>query len=209
MTPCATLPPAADKHDWLPIGTFARRAGVAASALRYYETQGLLAAGRTEGGRRCYPRAALRRVAFVRAAQTVGLSLDEIRAALATLPGGRTPTPADWAALSRRWRPLLDARIAALTRLRDQLDACIGCGCLSLKRCALYNPGDLAAASGSGARYLVAKPAPEVTTTHHPAASGTQRKPVRRASRTPRSDRPHRPGRRPHRAARGASRAGS
>ena len=144
-----------DRADWVPIGAFAQRAGLAASALRYYETQGLIAAARTAGGRRCYPRALLRRVAFIRAAQAVGLSLDEIRAALATLPDGRTPTPADWAALSRAWRPRLDARIAALTRLRDQLDACIGCGCLSLKRCALYNAGDAAGATGSGARYLL------------------------------------------------------
>ena len=155
-----TTAPAPHEHDWLPIGVFARRAGVAASALRYYESEGLLGAARSESGRRRYPRAALRRVAFIRVAQTVGLSLEQIRAALATLPEQRTPTPADWAALSASWRPLLDARIAALTRLRDQLDSCIGCGCLSLQRCALYNAGDRVAASGSGARFLLAEEAP-------------------------------------------------
>jgi MerR family redox-sensitive transcriptional activator SoxR len=144
----------------LEIGAFARRAGVAASTLRFYETQGLLESRRTASGRRCYPRGELRRVAFVRVAQSVGLSLDQIRAALATLPDGRTPTQADWTALSRQWRPLLDARIAELERLRDQLDACIGCGCLSLQRCSLYNHADAAAATGSGARYLLAPDTP-------------------------------------------------
>jgi MerR family redox-sensitive transcriptional activator SoxR len=141
--------------DLLPIGEFARRAGLAPSALRFYEQLGLLASARSDGGRRRYPRAELRRVAFIRAAQAVGLSLPDIAAALATLPGGRTPTATDWQKLSRQWQPLLDARIAALTRLRDQLSSCIGCGCLSLKRCALYNPGDTAARRGPGARYLL------------------------------------------------------
>jgi MerR family redox-sensitive transcriptional activator SoxR len=144
-----------EDSDWIAIGPFARRAGVPASTLRYYEAEGLLHGGRSESGRRRYPRSTLRRVAFIRVAQSIGLTLDQIRAALATLPGERTPTPADWSRLSRNWRPLLDARIAALTQLRDQLDACIGCGCLSLKRCALYNPGDQAAASGSGARFML------------------------------------------------------
>lgn len=141
--------------DLLPIGEFARRAGIAASALRFYEQQGLLASARSRGGRRLYPRAELRRVAFIRAAQAVGLSLPDIAAALASLPDGRTPTAADWQTLSSRWQPLLDARIAALTRLRDQLASCIGCGCLSLQRCALYNPDDIAARRGPGARYLL------------------------------------------------------
>ena len=141
--------------DWIEIGALARRSGVAASALRFYEDQGLLAGARSPGGRRRYPRVALRRVAFIRVAQSLGLSLAEIRAALATLPGERTPTPADWARLSRGWQPLLDARIAALTRLRDQLGSCIGCGCLSMRRCALYNPGDRAALLGDGPRYLL------------------------------------------------------
>ena len=141
--------------DWVEIGTLARRAGVAASALRFYEAQGLLAGSRSEGGRRRYPRAALRRVAFIRVAQSVGLSLTDIRAALDTLPDQRTPTQADWQRLSRSWQPLLDARIAALTQLRDQLSACIGCGCLSMQKCKLYNPADGAAGLGAGARYLM------------------------------------------------------
>lgn len=142
--------------DLLLIGDAARRAGLATSALRYYERQGLIASVRTSGGQRRYPRSVLRRLAFVRAAQSVGLSLEEIRAALSTLPGGRTPTPADWARLSRSWRGRLDEQIAGLIALRDGLSSCIGCGCLSLRRCALSNPGDQAAADGSGARYLPA-----------------------------------------------------
>ncbi len=139
----------------LTIGEVADRAGVAASALRFYERQGLIHCERTDGGQRRYPRDVLRRIAFVRAAQRVGLTLDEIRRALATLPDGRTPTAADWARLSRSWRPLLDRRIAELERVRDRLDACIGCGCLSLKVCQLANPGDIAAAGGPGPRWLL------------------------------------------------------
>lgn len=140
--------------DLLSIGETARRAGFATSALRYYEQEGLVAAVRTEGGQRRYPRAVLRRLAFVRAAQNVGLSLDEIRAALATLPEARTPTPQDWARLSAAWRARLDEQIASLEALRDGLSSCIGCGCLSLERCALSNPGDAAAQAGAGARFL-------------------------------------------------------
>lgn len=136
------------------IGELARRAGVAASTLRFYEAEGLLAGSRTAGGHRQYPRHALRRVAFIRAAQNVGLSLPQIKAALATLPEARTPTKADWAKLSASWAPLLDARIAALQQLRERLTGCIGCGCLSLKACALYNPRDEASATGPGARLL-------------------------------------------------------
>lgn len=138
----------------LTIGEVANRAGVAPSALRFYERERLIEATRSDGGQRRYHRDVLRRIAFVRAAQRVGLSLDEIRAALATLPGGRTPTAKDWARLSRGWRPMLDERIAELTRLRDRLDSCIGCGCLSLHDCALSNPGDEAAAQGPGAQWL-------------------------------------------------------
>jgi len=138
----------------LTIGQLARRAGVAASALRFYEAEGLIAGSRSAGGHRQYPRHVLRRVAFIRAAQVVGLSLPQIRAALATLPEGRTPTKADWARLSAGWAPVLDERIAALQRLRDRLTGCIGCGCLSLKTCALYNPQDQVAAQGAGARLL-------------------------------------------------------
>jgi MerR family redox-sensitive transcriptional activator SoxR len=136
------------------VGQVSARAGFAPSALRWYEAQGLVRATRTPGGARRYPRSVLRRLAFIRAAQNVGLSLAEIRAALATLPEGRTPTARDWTRLSAGWRPRLDERIAALTQLRDGLDSCIGCGCLSLERCALSNPGDVAAAAGPGARWL-------------------------------------------------------
>ena len=140
--------------DWMPIGELSRRAGIAASALRFYEAQGLISGGRSAGGHRQYPRHVLRRVAFIRAAQAVGLELAQIRTALASLPDGRTPTKADWQRLAGAWQPLLDERIATLQRLRDQLAGCIGCGCLSLKACALYNPQDGAAARGAGARYL-------------------------------------------------------
>jgi MerR family transcriptional regulator, redox-sensitive transcriptional activator SoxR len=139
----------------LSIGQLAARAGVATSALRFWEQRGLLGSQRSGGGHRLYPRSALRRVAFIRAAQAVGLGLDEIAAALASLPESRTPTVADWQRLSRAWQPLLDQRIAALTALRDRLASCIGCGCLSLSNCKLYNPGDRVAAKGSGPRYLL------------------------------------------------------
>jgi MerR family transcriptional regulator, redox-sensitive transcriptional activator SoxR len=151
---------AGNMDDWMPIGELARRAGVAASALRFYEQQGLIAGGRSAGGRRQYPRHVLRRVAFIRAAQAVGLALDEIGQSLAALPDGRTPNKADWTALARSWQPLIDERIAALQRLRQRLDGCIGCGCLSLKACALYNPADSASGRGPGARYLVGDAVP-------------------------------------------------
>ena len=141
---------------FLTIGEVADRAGVATSALRYYEREGLISATRSDGGQRRFHRDVLRRIAFVRAAQQVGLSLDDIRQALASLPGARTPTAADWARLSRSWRPLLDERIAELEHLRDRLDGCIGCGCLSLRACRLSNPDDLAAELGPGPRWLEA-----------------------------------------------------
>jgi MerR family transcriptional regulator, redox-sensitive transcriptional activator SoxR len=137
------------------IGELARRSGVAPSAIRFYEEQGLVSSSRTEGGQRQYRREALRRIGFIRAAQAVGLNLAEIRAALATLPGQRTPTKQDWQRLSRTWQPMLQERIDALIALRDQLASCVGCGCLSLKACSLYNPGDIARRKGSGARYLL------------------------------------------------------
>jgi MerR family redox-sensitive transcriptional activator SoxR len=146
---------AAVTEEWLSIGEVAERTGVAPSALRFYETEGLLESTRTPGGQRRFAREVLRRVAFIRVAQTVGLGLDEIRASLDSLPQGRTPTKADWAKLSRAWRPLLDERIAELVLLRDKLTDCIGCGCLSLRACALYNPEDRAAVLGSGPRYLL------------------------------------------------------
>ncbi|MGR6967222.1 redox-sensitive transcriptional activator SoxR [Geodermatophilus sp. URMC 61] len=138
----------------LTIGQVAERSGMAVSALRYYEAQGLITATRTPGGARRFPRSVLRRLAFVRAAQNVGLTLPEIREALATLPDGRTPSARDWARLSASWRDRLDERIRALEQLRDGLSSCIGCGCLSLTRCALYNPGDARGAEGPGARLL-------------------------------------------------------
>lgn len=147
--------PAPRTDDWLEIGEVARRAGLAASALRFYESEGLITGSRGDNGRRRYPRSTLRRLAFIRVAQSVGLTLGEVRDALSSLPGARTPTVADWERLSRTWGPLLDARIEALTRLRQRLTSCIGCGCLSIKRCRLYNPGDLAADRGAGPRWLL------------------------------------------------------
>jgi len=140
--------------DLLSIGDVAARSGLAPSAIRFYETHGLVSSVRTAGNQRRFRRSTLRRLAFIRSAQRVGLSLDEITAALSTLPEGRTPTRTDWARLSENWRPRIDEQIQRLVRLRDQLDSCIGCGCLSLQRCALQNPEDKAAASGTGARYL-------------------------------------------------------
>ncbi|HEX5512179.1 MAG TPA: redox-sensitive transcriptional activator SoxR [Actinomycetales bacterium] len=142
--------------DLLTVGELSRRSGFAASALRYYETLGLIRATRTAGGQRRYERSTLRRLAFVRAARNVGLSLDEVATAMDSLPDGRAPTRADWSRLSRGWRGRLDEQIQALTALRDGLDSCIGCGCLSLRRCAISNPGDVAAAGGPGASYLPA-----------------------------------------------------
>lgn len=141
--------------DYLSIGEVAERTGVAVSAVRFYEREGLLTSRRTDGGQRRFHRDMLRRVAFVRVAQRVGLALDAIREALDTLPEGRTPTKADWERLSRSWRPQLDEQIAMLERLREDLSSCIGCGCLSLKACALYNRDDAAASLGSGPRYLL------------------------------------------------------
>jgi MerR family redox-sensitive transcriptional activator SoxR len=138
----------------LTIGELSERSGVAPSAIRYYEDLGLVSSRRTPGNQRRYPRATLRRLAFVRTAQRIGLSLEEIEAALATLPSNRTPTKADWSRLSHGWRPRLDDRIRRLERLRDTLDSCIGCGCLSLRRCALSNPDDAVAPRGPGAVFL-------------------------------------------------------
>ena len=139
----------------LSIGEVAERTGVAVSAIRYYEHEHLVTARRSDGGQRRFHRDVLRRVAFIRVAQRVGLTLDEIRAALAALPERRTPNKADWERLSRAWRPRLDEQIAVLERLREDLSSCIGCGCLSLKACALYNRDDGAAALGTGPRYLL------------------------------------------------------
>lgn len=138
----------------LTIGELSARSGVAPSALRFYEQQGLIRSTRTGGNQRRYDRGELRRVAFIRIAQQIGISLDRIKLALAELPDSRTPTKADWARLSRAWRTELDQRIRLLQKLRDDLTGCIGCGCLSLQSCGLYNPGDELAAEGTGARRL-------------------------------------------------------
>jgi MerR family transcriptional regulator, redox-sensitive transcriptional activator SoxR len=145
-----------DTKDLLTIGEVAHRSGLPPSALRYYEREGLLRTTRTSGGQRRYERSVLRRLAFIRAARTIGVGLDEVREGLDQLPDGRTPTKADWARLSRSWRGRLDDQIEALVALRDGLESCIGCGCLSLQRCKLSNPGDKAAEYGAGARFLPA-----------------------------------------------------
>lgn len=140
--------------DMLTVGEIARRSGFAESAVRYYEGLGLLDATRTSGNQRRFARSTLRRLAFIRAARNVGLSLDEVSAALTSLPAQRTPTRSDWAMLSRAWRQRLDDQIDALKALRDGLDSCIGCGCLSLDRCSISNPADSARSDGPGAAYL-------------------------------------------------------
>jgi MerR family redox-sensitive transcriptional activator SoxR len=139
----------------LTIGELSVRSGLTPSALRFYEAQGLIAAERTSGNQRRFARHTLRRAAVIRAARSLGLSLDEIAAALATLPEDGAPSKGDWARLSRSWRRVLDQRIAELEALRDDLTGCIGCGCLSLRSCALFNPGDRAGAKGTGPRYLL------------------------------------------------------
>jgi MerR family redox-sensitive transcriptional activator SoxR len=139
----------------LTVGQVAERTGLATSAIRFYEDRGLITSTRTSGGQRRFERSTIRRIAFATVAQKVGLSLDEIRAALDSLPRGRTPTEKDWAALASRWRPLLDERIAILERLRDRLDECLGCGCLSVRHCALANPGDRLSKNGPGPRTVL------------------------------------------------------
>jgi MerR family redox-sensitive transcriptional activator SoxR len=141
-------------RDLLTVGEVSRRSGFAASAVRYYDSLGLIASTRTAGDQRRYERSVLRRLAFIRAARNVGLTLDEVAASLARLPEGRTPTKADWAGLSRGWKDRLNEQIEALVQLRDDLDSCIGCGCLSLRKCAFSNPDDGLAALGPGAAYL-------------------------------------------------------
>lgn len=141
--------------DPITIGALSERTGVAPSALRFYEAEGLLHADRTASGQRRYHRDVIRRVSFVRVAQRLGLSLQEIGEALASLPENRTPTAKDWHGLSTSWKPRLDAQIAMLERLRDKLDGCIGCGCLSLEVCQIFNPDDEAAAAGPGPRYVL------------------------------------------------------
>ena len=142
------------RTDLLTIGELAARSGFAASALRYYESLGLITSQRTSGNQRRYERAMLRRLAFIRSAQRVGLSLEEITDALQTLPGNRTPPKTDWTRLSHQWRGRLNEQIDRLERLRDRLDSCIGCGCLSLQKCSLQNPEDYVSSRGPGAVYL-------------------------------------------------------
>ena len=150
------------RTDLIAIGELAARTGTAVSAIRFYEAKGLLEALRTAGGQRRFLRADIRRVSFILIAQQMGLSLDEIAGELARLPAGRTPNAADWTRISTGLRARIDARIAALQRTRDLLDGCIGCGCLSLKKCGLYNAGDKAAQRGAGPRYLLGDRAGDV-----------------------------------------------
>lgn len=138
------------KGKVLTVGQVAKRTGVAASALRFYETRGLISSWRNDGGQRRYSREVLRRVSVIKTAQRLGISLADIAEALSMLPKSRTPTPADWRQLSRHWQQHLDRRIEQLSLLRDQLDGCIGCGCLSLEICPLQNPDDVAADAGPG-----------------------------------------------------------
>lgn len=142
-------------EQWLPIGVVARRSGLAVSALRFYEAHGLIRAERTAGGQRRYRRDVLRRLAVIQAAQQVGFPLAEIAEMLAAVPDDHHVSPREWQRLARSWRPRLDQRIRTLEQLRDQLDSCIGCGCLSMDRCALANPGDRAGRGGAGARFWV------------------------------------------------------
>lgn len=142
-------------NEGLSIGALAARTGLAVSAIRYYEAQGLIKPWRNAGGQRRFERADLRRLSFVMIAQKFGFTLPQIKAQLDLLPGGRTPTKADWTDISLAFGEVLDARIETLTKLRDNLDGCIGCGCLSLEACALYNPADTAASRGQGPRYLM------------------------------------------------------
>ena len=143
----------ADMEGLLTISEVARRSGVAASALRFYEERGLIRSERAGSGHRRYPRAVLRRIAFIVFAQRIGLTLDEIGVEVGRLSGNHVPVRADWARLSGRWTARIDARIAELQRLRSSLTRCIGCGCLSLTECQLSNPGDRAGRRGPGPRY--------------------------------------------------------
>lgn len=147
--------------ELMSIGEVADRTGVAPSALRFYEAKGLIHSDRSDGNQRRFHRDMLRRLSFVKVAQNVGLSLDDIAAALGTLPDNRTPNKEDWARLARRWGPVLDDQIAVLQRLRAKLDGCIGCGCLSLRTCQLYNPDDIAAADGPGPRWVLTDAGPD------------------------------------------------
>ena len=143
------------KNDLLPIGALAQRTGLAVSAIRFYEKKGLIESLRTPGNQRRFLRSDIRRLSFILIAQKLGLNLEEIEVELAKLPQGRNPTKADWQRISRSMRTMLDAKIELLHRTRNKLDQCIGCGCLSLERCALYNKGDRASAMGAGPRFVL------------------------------------------------------
>jgi MerR family redox-sensitive transcriptional activator SoxR len=174
------------RDSYLTIAEIAARSGTAASALRYYEELGLISAERTSGNQRRYPRHVLRRIAFVRAGRQLGLSLAEIKAALDALPTGKAPTRAQWSRAARLWQGRIDDRIAELQRLSSTRIGCIGCGCLSLRRCALYNPKDAAAALGPGARWLQGDeppaPAPAEPPAVRPAEPPAVSPPGRRAA---------------------------
>jgi MerR family redox-sensitive transcriptional activator SoxR len=141
--------------ELMAIGDLARRTGLSVSAIRFYEARGLVSALRSRGGQRRFLRSDIRRLSFIRIAQQLGFSIEEIAARLAALPQGRTPTRADWTRISRGFRRVLDERMAMIERMRERLDGCIGCGCLSLRKCALYNPDDRLRARGPGARLLL------------------------------------------------------
>ena len=158
-----------NSRDLLPMGEISSRSGFAASAIRYYEAEGLITAHRSGGGQRRFERHVLRRLAFIRAASNVGLTIEEIRAELARLPGNRNPTKADWHRISQHWRTRLDDQIAALQRLKGGLDNCIGCGCLSLRSCAFSNPGDVVGERGPGARLL-----PDTLRKPHPTRTAAE-----------------------------------
>ena len=145
-------------NERISIGQVAQRTGLSVSAIRFYEEAGLVSATRNAGGQRRFPRSDIRRLSFVLIAQRLGFTLEEIRLQLKSLPQERTPTQRDWARLSKGFKQVLEERIVILERLRDRLDGCIGCGCLSLKNCALYNPDDLASRRGSGPQYIVGDP---------------------------------------------------
>ena len=145
-----------NRNDLVSIGTLAKRTGVAVSAIRYYEERRLLTSLRTAGNQRRFLRSDIRRISFILIAQKLGLGLTQIEAELATLPQGRTPTLTDWQRISRSMRTALDAKIQLLTRTKQKLDQCIGCGCLSLSRCQLYNRDDRAAGGGTGPRFVLA-----------------------------------------------------
>ncbi|HSI57797.1 MAG TPA: redox-sensitive transcriptional activator SoxR [Ideonella sp.] len=157
----------------LSVGEMAERSGVAVSTLHFYEAKGLISSQRSAGNQRRYRRETLRQVAVIRVAQRVGMPLEAIRAALARLPDGRAPTLADWRRLSAAWRAELDGRIAELQSLRDQLTDCIGCGCLSLRRCRLRNPGDALAEHGAGPRRLI-EPDPDTLASGSAGAGGSR-----------------------------------